>query len=164
MPALLQAVKRHGGDFPGAPPAGDVQDRSAAALDLVRRQRRRDRYRHAAAGALATVAAAGLAGIVVALGGPDGEVYVAGEGAVTAEVVERPWGMTVFVEAQGLTPEESYVLYAVAEGGHRTYVASWRAADDEVELQGSCYLYPSQVARVEMVADGEVVEVLQPEP
>lgn len=145
-----------------APPVGPLVERLGRETTRVRR---RQRWLVAAAAAAIVVASAAV-GLAAWPGAePAGATrYVATEGASTATVVPKQWGMIVELEARGLPDRPGFVARAVALDGHSTQIASWTAVDGPVHLEGSCYLPADEVAAVEIVAapGGEVVEVLRP--
>lgn len=152
LPPLLDAARREAPSFPS-------EDSSACWLQRLSRQRRRERYVHFTAGALAGLVVVAIAIGIAVLSRGGGVTYAGVDGNVSAQVRDRPWGMAVELEAEGLRAGSNYVLFAVAEDGHRTYAASWRSTGEET-LQGSCYLSADQVSRMELVTDGELVGVL----
>lgn len=123
----------------------------------VARQRRSERRRLGVWRAVAAVAAAVAlvvgAVVVQPWDGPHGTVYAvqAGDVQATATVEPREWGMQVELRAGGLPDARGYTLWAVADDGHRAYVASWADVDrEEIALTGSCYMAASEVTHMEI--------------
>lgn len=143
-----------------APPLADVVGR----LGERRRARRRRRWAGlaAAAAALALVVAVGTAALLRDDSLDDAVRFASADGAAVALVDARGWGMAVEFRATALPVREGYALLAVATDGHRAPVATWTRAGEAVRLDGSCYLTPGDVERLEVVGSDEadVVEVL----
>lgn len=132
-------------------------DHAERVVATVARRRRSERRRLVAWRAVAAVAAAValLVGAVVVQpwDGPHGTVYAyqAGDVQATATVEPRDWGMQVELRAGGLPDARGYTLWAVADDGHRAYVASWADVDrEEIALTGSCYMAASEVTHMEI--------------
>lgn len=132
-------------------------DHAERVVDEVARQRRSERRRLGVWRTVAAVAAA-IALVVGAVvvqpwGGPRGTVYAfqVGDAQATAAVEPREWGMRVELRAGGLPEVRGYTLWAVADDGHRAYVASWADVDrEEIALTGSCYMAASEVTHMEI--------------
>lgn len=163
LPGLLARAATDATGIPELPPLGPIVQRLA---EDRRRTRRRDRLGAAAAAVAATLA------LVAVLAGPShdatppGERYVADSASVTASVEQRAWGMTVHIQAEQLPDRDGYIAVAVTPNGHRTQVASWAATGRAVTVEGACYLAPSDVDRLEIVAarGEEVLAVLHRAP
>ena len=145
-------------------PAGTADRLVAAAAEDRRAERRRVTvWRSVAAVAAALVLALGVV-LIEPLGGPSGAMYAAqGTGVdATATVVPRDWGMQVRLKVQDLPDARGYTIWAVADDGHRAYVASWADVDrDAIELVGSCYMAAGEVTHLEISDDDDrVVAVL----
>ena len=161
LPTLLSRVGPLAADAAPPPDFGAVAARIAA-------ERRRARWRErvlVAAAALAAVVAA-----VVVFAGPvidrrpPALAFGTDDGAVTAMVEPKQWGMAVHIAARDLPPSSGYTAVAVAADGHRTTVATWSDTGRPVDVSGACYLDARQLAQVEIVdaADDTVVAVLEP--
>lgn len=141
--------------------AGDLltvsEDHAEHVVSAMARERRSERRRVTAWRTVAAVAAALalIAGAVVLplWDGAQGTVYATGDAAVTATATVEPraWGMEVDLRAGDLPDAPGYTLWAVADDGHRAYVASWADVDrPEVTLTGSCYMAADEVVRFEI--------------
>ena len=134
-------------------------------LAQQRRRARRATWLLAASASLATLtllAVVALPRVVV----PSGQRQFVGDlSGVTATINERSWGMAVQIKAERLPASDGYVAMAVTDSGHSSYVASWEATGRPVVVEGSCYLKPDEVERLEIrsAPDEEVVAVLRPE-
>lgn len=141
------------------PPPGPTLEEALARLGTRRRARRRTAGRLVAAAAAAVLATGGL--VVVRDGGDDDLLrFATAQGDVEALVDERGWGMAVEFRASSLPRRDGYALVAVADDGHRAPVATWARAGERVRLDGSCYLDPDDVDRLEVVAGGDDADVL----
>ena len=160
LPSLLRRAGEDAVAIPRPPPLAPVLERISED-----RRRTRRRTRVAAAAAIAAMLAA-VTLLVWPLGDADpGQPYTSDVAGVTASVEERSWGMTVQITAEQLPEHDGFTAVAVARDGHRTQVASWTATGRPVTVDGACYLKPSGVTRMEILAaPGEkVVAVLRPE-
>lgn len=161
LPSLLSRAAPDGVDVPQPPPLGPIVGRIAEERRRTRRQ-----TRLVAAAAALTAALAAVAIIVGPLPRqtPPGERFVADSADIAATVHERAWGMAVQIEATQLPSRTGFVAIAVAQNGHRTPVASWTDTGASVTVDGACYLAPSEVDRLEILAapGDEVVAVLRP--
>ena len=129
-----------------------------------RRVRRRERALVAVAAAAVLLAVAVVATPLLLQRSDPGLTFRDGSVAV-ATIDARSWGMAVRIEANDLPERRGYVAYAVAPDGHRAQIASWEATGRPAVVEGACYLSPSDVQRVEIVAGGDdqdVVSVLRP--
>lgn len=124
-----------------------------AAAQQRRSERRRLRVWRAVAAAAAALALVVGAVVLGPWGGPDGSVYAVQTDQLHATVTVEPraWGMQVALRAGGLPDAEGFTLWAVAEDGHRAYVASWADVErPEISLIGSCYMAADQVVHFEI--------------
>ncbi|MPZ72237.1 MAG: hypothetical protein GEU74_03260 [Nitriliruptorales bacterium] len=145
------------------PPVATVVERVAAHR---RRARRRERL-FAAVAALGMIVALVTVGVTaLPIDGTPVLTFVGDHAAVAATVEERAWGMAVLISAEQLPSRPGYVAVAVAEDGHSAQVASWTGTGGPVKVEGSCYLAPGDVERMEIHAagDDEVLTQLQPSP
>ncbi|MBW3563047.1 MAG: zf-HC2 domain-containing protein [Actinobacteria bacterium] len=166
LPGLLSRLS-------GEEASGDLlsvsDDHAERVVAAVARERRSHRRRLGVWRGVAAVAAAVAlvlgAVVVQPWGGPDGTVYAVEVGDVqaTATVEPREWGMQVDLHAGGLPDARGYTLWAVADDGHRAYVASWADVDrSEIALTGSCYMAASEVTHMEITdAEDRVLATLE---
>ena len=162
LPGLLARAAPDANAISDVPPLGPVIERLA---EDRRRARVRNRIAVSAAAVAAALALVGmLSGPLRGAGSPV-HSYVSDSTDITASVEERAWGMAVQINAAQLPPRKGYVAVAITASGHRTQVASWTATGQPVTVDGSCYLAPADVDRMEIVeAPGEgVLAVLRPE-
>lgn len=154
LPGLLSRLSQEEASGDLLSVAGDHAERVVAAVARERRaQRRRLGVWRVVAAVAAAVALAVGAVVVQPWGGPDGTVYAVRTDGVqaTAAVEPRAWGMQVELRAGGLPDARGYTLWAVADDGHRAYVASWADVDrSEIVLTGSCYMAASEVTHMEI--------------
>ena len=132
----------------------------ARALAMTGREHHREHrrlVRWRAAAVAAAAAAIALAALVVAprLAGSGTRFTADVSGTTVAEAAVEPteWGMTVQMEVDpvALPDREGYIVWAISDEGHRVYMASWTATDDDpVHLVASCYLAPEHLDRIEI--------------
>lgn len=154
LPGLLSRLSREEASGDLLSVSDDHAERVVAAVARERGSQRRllGVWRTVAAAAAAAALVLGAV-VVQPWGGPDGTVYTARAAGVhaTATVESRAWGMQVDLRAGGLPDARGYTLWAVAEDGHRAYVASWADVDrPEIALTGSCYMAASEVTHMEI--------------
>lgn len=127
-------------------------------------ERRRTRFWRSVAAVAAAVALVLGAVVAAPWAGPYGTVYAAqGSGVhATASVVPRDWGMRVELHVEELPEARGYTVWAVAQDGHRAYVASWADVDRAgIELTGSCYMDADELTHLEISdPDDRVLAVL----
>jgi hypothetical protein len=140
-------------------------------LETVESERggRRQRLRRwqTATAALAVAAAAAAAATVLALApdltGPAPRSLVAAPGVPTTGEVSldaRPWGTAMQLHLQDLPPASSYTVWAVADSGVRSAVATWGPTPDgTAEISGATALAPVQVRSL-VVATGDGRQLL----
>ena len=129
-----------------------------------RRTHRRERALLVIAAA-AVLTAVAVVATPVLLQRPDPGLTFSDGSIAVATIDARSWGMAVRIEANDLPERHGYVAYAVATDGHRAQIASWEATGRPAVVLGACYLSPSEVQRVEIVAGGDaedLVSVLRP--
>ena len=167
--AVLPGLLGHLRDLPAAdptaaadlptPPVGPVLARIATA-----RRRTRRGWQASLAGAAAAVLVAVALLVAPWQHAPAARAFAADRDLAAATVTARPWGMAVDLRADTLPDTGGYQLVAVAADGHETAVASWQAVDHPIRLDGSCYLRPDEVRRLEIRPEdgGPLVAVLTP--
>lgn len=167
LPGLLNRLREEPGLIDvTAPP---VEPTLARVAEERRHWRRRARLALAAAAAafvaLAVVVAFVAVGVPVGSSAEGSDTFASADGEAVASVETRRWGMNVELEVRGLPERPGYVLEAVALDGHRAQVATWSHTDGPIKLQGTCYLSPNDVERLQVIAamTDDVVAILQAE-
>lgn len=155
LPGLLSRLSKEeaAGDLLSVS-GGHAERLVATVADERRSERRRTTVWRTVAAVAAGLALIAGAVVVGPWGGPQGTVYATRAAAVDATVTVEPraWGMEVDLRAGGLPDARGYILWAVADDGHRAHVASWADVDrPEITLTGACYMAADEVVRFEIV-------------
>ncbi len=164
VPGLLAQASPPGLAGRGAPPAALRERLVRQVLDERASRERRQRALAIAAGFLLLLLPAGTFAALQVVDRPQVEVTAPAD--MTAATMEgdlvgqvswsnHEWGSELYLVAEGLDPDERFLLMVEARDGRKERAATWEGIEGRVSAIGTTSIPESEIARVVVCTDEE---------